>query len=89
MPPPIQAESPNQNGRILLAAQAFKLGQFKSFRKAAASYDVPKTSLISRINGMTSRRDSIPNSCKLTPQEEATLVQYILELDSRGFSPRL
>ena len=37
---------------------------------------------------MTSRRDSIPNSRKLTPYEESALVQYILDLDSRGFPPR-
>ena len=37
---------------------------------------------------MTSRRDSIPNSRKLTPYEELALVQYILDLDSRGFPPR-
>ena len=40
------------------------------------------------MNGMTSRRDSTPNSQKLTSYEEAALVQYILDLDSRGFSPR-
>ncbi|KFZ23224.1 hypothetical protein V502_02292, partial [Pseudogymnoascus sp. VKM F-4520 (FW-2644)] len=37
---------------------------------------------------MTSRRDSTPNSRKLTPYEESALVQYILDLDSRGFLPR-
>ena len=37
---------------------------------------------------MTSRRDSIPNSRKLTPYEELALVQYILNLDSHGFPPR-
>ncbi|KFZ22954.1 hypothetical protein V502_02567 [Pseudogymnoascus sp. VKM F-4520 (FW-2644)] len=37
---------------------------------------------------MTSRRDCTPNSRKLTPYEESALVQYILDLDSRGFPPR-
>jgi hypothetical protein len=88
MPQSTQAKSSNQEGRILLAIQAIKQGQFKSDRAAAVSYDIPKTSLRNRINGMTSRRDSTPNSRKLTPQEESAIVRYILELDSRGFSPR-
>jgi hypothetical protein len=41
-----------------------------------------------RIRGMPSRRDYTPNSRKLTPYEESALVQYILDLDSRGFPPR-
>jgi hypothetical protein len=36
---------------------------------------------------MTSRRDIIPNSRKLTPTEELAIVQYIFDLDSRGFPP--
>jgi hypothetical protein len=39
------------------------------------------------MNGKTSRRDSLPNSRKLTPIEELAIVQYILNLDSRGFPP--
>ena len=37
---------------------------------------------------MASRRDTTPNSRKLTPKEELALIQYILDLDSRGFPPR-
>ncbi len=77
----------NQEGRILLAVQAIKLGQFKSIRAAATSYDISRSTLQDRINGMTSRRDSTPNSRKLTPIEELAIVQYILNLDSHGFLP--
>jgi hypothetical protein len=40
MTQPIQAKSSSQEGRILLAIQAIKQGQFQSFQAAAVSYDV-------------------------------------------------
>lgn len=88
MSPPNQALPSSQEGRILLAIQAVKLGQFQTLKAAATSYDVPRITLYNRINGMTSRRDSIPNSRKLTPEEESALIQYIVDLDSSGFPPR-
>jgi len=68
--------------------QAIKQGTCQTIQAAAVSYDVPRTTLSDRIHGVTSRRDSTPNSRKLTPYEESALVQYILDLDSRGFPPR-
>ena len=38
---------------------------------------------------MASRRESVPNSRKLTDLEEQTIIQYVLDLDSRSFPPRL
>ena len=88
MPQLNQAESSYQEGRILLAIQAIKLGQIKSIRAAADSYDVPWERLRDRLHSIPLWRDCTPNSCKLTPQEESAIVQYILDLDSRGFPPR-
>ncbi|KFY32007.1 hypothetical protein V493_00599 [Pseudogymnoascus sp. VKM F-4281 (FW-2241)] len=88
MPQPTQAQSSNQEDRLLLAIQALKEHQFNSVRAAALSYDVPQRTLSNRMNGMTSRRDSTPNLQKLTPYEESALVWYILDLDSRGFLPQ-
>ena len=88
MPQPTQAQYSNKEDRILQAIQAIKNGHLKSIRQAAESFDVTRRTLSNRMNGMTSRRDSTPNSQKLTSYEEAALVQYILDLDSRGFSPR-
>jgi hypothetical protein len=88
MPQSKNGKSSNQEGRILLAIQAIKQGQIQSLRAAAASYDVNYSSLYYRFHGMTPRRDSTPNSRQLSPYEEEAIVQYILDLDSRGFPPR-
>ncbi|KFY92912.1 hypothetical protein V498_04671 [Pseudogymnoascus sp. VKM F-4517 (FW-2822)] len=88
MPQPTQAQFSNQEGRIILAITALKEGNIKSIRAAAMSYNVLFESLRARLNGVTSRRDSTPNSRKLTSYEESALVKYILDLDLRGFPPR-
>ena len=74
MPPPKQAKSSDQEGRILLAKEAIKLGQIKSIRGAAAEFDVHYTTLYCQINGRPSRRDCTPNSRKLSPYEEEAVV---------------
>jgi hypothetical protein len=88
MAPPKQAKSSDQEGRIDLAIQALELGQFESIRAAAESYDIKWERLRDRLNGIPARRDCPPNSRKLTSYEEEAIVQYILDLDSRGFPPR-
>ncbi|ENH66612.1 hypothetical protein FOC1_g10001294 [Fusarium oxysporum f. sp. cubense race 1] len=40
------------------------------------------------MNGVQARSDCIPNSRKLSDLEEQVIVQYILDLDSRGFPSR-
>jgi hypothetical protein len=45
--------------------------------------------LYRRQDGIQSQRDSIPNSRKLSNLEEQTIIQFILDLDSRGFPSRL
>ena len=88
MAPPHQVLPSNQEGRFLLAIQALKLAQFQSVQAAAKAYDIPRSTLRDRIDGMASRRDSTPNSQKLTPKEEEAIVKYLLDLDSRGLPPR-
>jgi Tc5 transposase DNA-binding domain/helix-turn-helix, Psq domain len=88
MAPPKKPKSAHQEGRILLAKEAVKQGQIQSIRAAAESYDVPETTLGDRIRGTPSRDDCTPNSRKLTLYEEEAVIQYILDLDSRGFPPR-
>ena len=78
-----------QEGRIDLALQAFRSGQFKTKRRAAAAFNVKHQRLSDRLRGITFRRNTLPNCRKLTTTEEQTIVRYILDLDSRGFAPRL
>jgi hypothetical protein len=76
-------------GRLELALQAYISGQFKRLRRAAAAFNVTHQRLSDRLHGITSRAQTRPNRHKLTATEEQTIVRYILDLDSRGFAPRL
>jgi hypothetical protein len=65
---------PQKEGRISLALQALLQGQIQSLRAAACSYDIPYTTLNKRYHGITPRRDTQPNSQKLTRMEEEVLL---------------
>jgi hypothetical protein len=81
-------QSAQNEGRLLLAKQAIEQGQFQSNRRAAKVYDANRETLRQRRRGRSSRRNCVPNSRKLTDLEESVIIQYILDLDSRGFSPK-
>ena len=82
-------ELTSQESRILLALKAIRPYGNLSIYAAAKVYIVPYTTLYHRSHGKPARRDTMPNSRKLTELEEKTLVQHILDLDSRSFPPRL
>jgi hypothetical protein len=50
---------------------------------------MPRVTLARRLEGIRGRRDCTANSKKLTVNEEEVIIRHILDLDSRGFSPRL
>ena len=52
-------------------------------------YNIPRSTLSHRRAGRRARRDTSPNSRKLTKSEEEAIIQYILELGTRSFPPRL
>lgn len=81
--------SENQEARIILAIEALQKSENLSRRKAAKIYNVPESTLRYRMNGHESRGDHRPKGHRLTVIEEETVVQYILDLDARGFPPRL
>lgn len=89
MPQQHNAMAAHEEGRIILALQAYHSGQFKNIHRAADAYNVSASKLYRRRAGIPSRRDIPPNKQKLTPTEETTIVRYILDLDARGFSPRI
>ena len=75
--------------RIILAIQAIENNKNLSCRQAAKIYEIPEATLRHRMNGRTSKPDSRNARRKLTNSEEDAIVQYILDLDERGFPPRI
>jgi len=74
-------------GRIELAMQAIKLGQFQNVQTAAKAYNVPRKTLFRRLNGVPSRASRPHTNKNLTELEEEVLIEHILDLDARGFAP--
>ena len=81
--------STSNKARIILALEAIRNDEKLSLRAVAKIYSVPYTTLHHRYTGRPVRRDIAPNSKKLTQSEEEAITQYVLELDSRSFPPRL
>ena len=82
-------EIQTKEARIILAIKAIRTSKSLSQRSAAKIYRVPLSTLSDRMAGRTYRPESKANGLKLTELEEETIVRYILDLDLRGFTPRL
>ena len=78
-----------QEARVILAIEAIRTAKRMSIRRAAKTYDVPESSLRHRMKGRVAKAEIRNGRHQLTPTEEETLVQYVLDLDSRGFPPRI
>jgi hypothetical protein len=77
-----------QEARIILAIKAIRTSKKLSRRKAATIYEVPKSTLRLRMNGSIPLPKRRPANTNLNKLEEQIIVNYILDRDSRGFSPR-
>jgi hypothetical protein len=75
--------------QLNLALQAIRQNPKLSIRHIAKIYQVDNRRLGERLRGIPPRRDISANSRKLIDLEESVLSNYILELDSKGFPPRL
>ena len=72
-----------------MALEAIKNNPKIGIRAAAKLYHVPASTLCRRRGGQLARRDIPANSRNLTDLEEQTIVQYVIELYTRAFPPRL
>jgi len=72
-----------QNNRALLA---YRNGQFRSLRASVQSYGGCYRTLLRRQHGTPAKEDTPPMHRKLSDTEETTLVEWILDMDTRGLS---
>jgi hypothetical protein len=75
--------------RINLAIQAVRSQPPISVCKAGLVYGIPRSTLATRMAGRRSHVESTLRIRRLSFIEEDIIVQYVLELDSRGFPPSL
>ncbi|KAL2889053.1 hypothetical protein HOO65_030554 [Ceratocystis lukuohia] len=80
---------PNTEARTLLALRALQNDPKLSIRRAAIAHEIDERRLRRRRKGIQSRCDWVPKSRKFSDPEEQIIVQFILDLDSRGFLARL
>jgi DDE superfamily endonuclease/helix-turn-helix, Psq domain len=81
--------SQTQEARIILALEAIRTSKKLSRHNAAKLYKVPYSTLSDRINGRLPLCERRPANYKLTELEEEVIVRHILDMDTRGFAPRL
>ncbi|KAF6525425.1 hypothetical protein HZS61_011220 [Fusarium oxysporum f. sp. conglutinans] len=74
---------------ILLALRVYQDNLKLGLREAARLYNADYWAVRHRRNGMQARCNWVPKSRKLSDLEEQIILQFILDLDSRGFPPRL
>ena len=65
---------PPAEARVIMALEAIRNDKKLSVRAAAKIYEVPRTTLTRRRAGRHVRRDTSPNSRKLTKLEEEAIV---------------
>ena len=73
---------------MALAINSYKLGYFTSIRAAANTYEVPRSTLQTRLQGRVPRQEIQTTNLKLIDTEELTLINWILSIDKRGLPVR-
>ena len=89
MSQPTGAQLASKEGRIALAINSYKSGDFTSIREAAATYDIPRSTLRTRLYRTLPHHEIRSVNLKLTDTEELTLVNWILSMDERGLPVRI
>ena len=88
LPQPEMESLPNES-RMILTLEALKKDPKLSIRQAATIFTIPRSSLQRRRAGQQPRYEIPANLRKLTDLEEKVLLERVLDLDARGFQPRL
>lgn len=89
MPPHRVRQNPQREGRVSLATHALQSKQLQSQREASRVYTVPRRTVQRRLQGIRPKHETTPVNARLTPVEQQSLVQWILDLDRRGFPPQI
>ena len=78
-----------KEGRIALLKQAIQNKKILSYNRAAQLYNISRSTLRRRVNGTLPQAKSNARKRKLQPIEESCLLQWILDLNQRGFPPHI
>jgi hypothetical protein len=89
MPRQQRSVQTSREGRISLALASYYNNPKQSIYSLAKAYDVPKSTLQTRLHGTQPRAEIASVNRKLSPIEEQSLVHWILDLDRRGFPPHI
>ena len=81
--------SQTQEARIILAIEAIRTSKKLNCYATTKLYNVPYSILCARMNGRSTLCERRPTIQLLTELEEGVIVRYILDMDIRGFAPRL
>ncbi|EDN91718.1 hypothetical protein SS1G_07578 [Sclerotinia sclerotiorum 1980 UF-70] len=82
-------EIQSKEARIILAIEAIQKSKNLTVEKAAKIYKVPRTTLRDRISDRIHRMETRVNNLNLIEKEEEVLIQYIIDIDERGFASKL
>ena len=82
------AKDIQQKARLSLAKKAVKSGKFTSERKAAIAYNVSRSTLQGFLKRDQQGKQLARKTGKLTKLEEKALIQWIINMDTRGAPPR-
>jgi Tc5 transposase DNA-binding domain len=89
MPAQTRAAQAQKDGQMLLALRALQTKRITCIQQAVNTYIVKRTTLSHRLHGRVARADTRANNHKLTATEEQALIEWILDLNERGYPLRI
>jgi hypothetical protein len=89
MEPRQRSQLLSKEGRLSLAIASFQNNRFQTKRALAAAFDVPESTLRTRLQGVQPKHETTSVNLRLSSVEEQSLIDWILSLDRRGFPPHI